>query len=293
MGIIKNDKIVYDYTGGSHHHRLVYISDKNQEDFIQNILLTQVKTKNKLSRELIYGYLKSITTYNQESTFDDEYGLYQIRHFANIAENNNKIEPMTHNGTFCHSIFLHDSSPDWWKNMDTFLSKEENLLLKYYFHWPHEENIDPINCSAEDLCHEHYIKKNIALSISGWNPDDPPMEFLIFGDKSNVTIPRFSSAGTSGLSVFFSSDENGQIISASVSEGGTNYFLNDRVSVRDGKGTGAILKVTEVKNGSAKNVSIISGGQNYILSGNANTIVYGWDGILGEHCFPKHPDLFS
>jgi len=292
MAIIKNDKIVYDYIGGSHHHRLVYISDENQEDFIQSILLTQVKTKNQKSRDLIYGYLKSITTYDEQSTFDNESGLYQIRHFANIEEND-KLKPMTHNGTFCHSIFLHDSSPDWWKNMDKFLSKEENLLLKYYFYWPHEENIDPINCSAEDLCHEHYIKKNIALSIPGWNPDDPPMEFFIFGDKSNVRVPRFSSAGTFGLNVFFSSDENGKIINASVAEGGTNYFLNDRVSVHDGKGAGAILKVTEVKNGSVENVSIISGGQNYISIGDANTIVYGWDGMLGESSFPQHPDLFS
>lgn len=277
-------------TDTSNHHRFIRISNQNQEEFINEIQKTQIKTKNQQSRDLISSYFENKTIYEKES------GLYIIRHLASFREETSQKTPMPHQGVFCHSIFLHHSSPEWWENIEKFLDQDENLHLRNYFNWPHlTDGPFPsrlLNGSSEDYVDWHYVKKNIALNIQGWDFNDPPMEFIIIGNPSNIPIPRFSAAGTEGLVISFSSNENGEMRNASVLDGGKNYFINDKVLAHYGQISGAIVQVTEVDDGVCTKVKVLSGGQNYPMIGTATTTMYGWDGVFGETYFPKHPNLF-
>lgn len=277
-------------TDMSDHHRFIRISNQSQEEFINEIQKTQIKTKNQQSRDLISSYFKDTTVYEKES------GLYIIRHLAfHQNETGSKI-PMPHENVFCHSIFLHHSSPLWWENIEKFLDEDKNFDFRNYFNWPHltsgEFPRKLINGSSEDPVDRYYVKKNIALNIQGWDFNDPPMEFIIIGNPSNIPIPRFSASGTEGLVISFSSNENGEMRNASVLDGGKNYFINDKVLAHYGQISGAIVQVVEVDDGVCTKVKVLSGGQNYPMIGTATTTMYGWDGVFGETHFPKHPNLF-
>jgi len=226
---------------------------------------------------------------NQNSNYNN--GLYLIRHLSEITENSENKNPKSHKGVFGHCIFFRESSPSWWKNMDIFLNDEKNFLLKRFFKWPLKTN-SLTDGNGEYFIEEFYVRKNIALHIEGWDDDDPPMQFLIIGNPSNIPVPRFSSSGTEGLVISFSSNENGEMRNASVLDGGKNYFINDKVLAHYGQISGAIVQVTEVDDGVCTKVKVLSGGQNYPMIGTATTTMYGWDGVFGETYFPKHPNLF-
>jgi len=50
-------------TGNPEHHRIIYISDKNKEEFIKEFIMPQIKTKNKKNIQSIIDYIKLETVF--------------------------------------------------------------------------------------------------------------------------------------------------------------------------------------------------------------------------------------
>ncbi|NBS88409.1 hypothetical protein EBS67_00090 [bacterium] len=274
---------------GSHHHS-VYISDKSQDNFIKEILENQVKTKNIDNISSIVSYIKSNTIYVEKN------GLYMERHLGigRPDENGNIIvTPFPHIGTFCHVVYFFNSSPDWWKNIQ-IISEKYNIFyfleaIEYF-----KQRVGVSLAGSSELRPDYYyMAKNIALSTEGWDFNDPPLEFIIFGDKEKLPVPRFSVVDTKGLIVGLSS-KDGAVKTANVVDGGNNYDINDEVDVYFVGSEGAKLRVAEVENGSVTKLTIINEGKNYPLFCTAITGLYNFESnIRGQYFFPQHEALFE
>lgn len=287
-------------------HIRLKLSNENFDSYFINNILPQLKTKNLNTVDLI----KKLFYYNTE--YIDNEGLFFISHSplnhdkgVGVIEREKNIN----NPLFGYAILSHNSSPKWWKNLESFLKslKKQSFDNSLFFFKTSLEVHNSIYLSStsesrflfgstELITSSFWAVKNIALSIAGWDNDDPPMEFIIIGNKDLIPKPRsFCSDVVPCLLSVSANKIDGQIIDIIFSNYGSNYRVGDEIKICSIESSNdAIFRVNSVENnGAIKDVSLIVNGTNYTTGFPCEVYMHSY--ILvdsAEFLFPQHKDLF-
>lgn len=284
-------------------HDLCKMFEGSIEEFISYLETNVLYTKNFVSRNILIDFFK-------KNSIQEQNAIYYARHLP--KEYNNKL----------HFIINYpQSSKLWWENVEKCIMSDAKYLNNFspgvwatkieeieegeeyedIWELAHFQHIPLLSKRRKNSVGSHEIPgedfwmlKNAALHIEGWDPFDPPVQFVSIGGPAG--LPRFSEDTKKGegclLKLKFS---NGSVVDYSIVDGGKNHKVRDVLDVQGTNGQFAEIFVTDTdSDGKITSSRLINPGSGYdsiadtyILSAHQVKTMFPENIILH-----KHSDLF-
>jgi len=284
-------------------HTPYKIFEGSIKEFITYLEQNVLFVTNPISRSIFIDFFMK----NSEQEKD---GVYYKRHL-----------PKNYNNKLHFIINYPKSSELWWNNIEKYITFECKSLnnfspgiwatkikeidndseyediweLSHFKHIPLLSKRRKNSTGSHEIPSEDFwMLKNVALHIEGWDPFDPPVQFVSLGGPAG--LPRFSEdvdAGSGCLLTLKCSD--GSVVNYTIVDGGKNHKVRDVIDAQGSTGQHAEIFVTDTdSNGKITDSQLINPGSGYGNISDADILsAFQTKTMLPEGIIRhKHPDLF-